>query len=119
MSRTLLTDADSVHRIDGTTASSQPAGAIVATDDQELICEWARRHSAEPATGEETASGPATVTVNDGDAGIRFNFPGVGRFRPISWQEWFHHLYAHELLFVYEREDPSGRYRVIPKNRIA
>ena len=119
MSRTLLTDPETVHRIDRTTESSHPAGAIVATDDEELIREWARRHSAEPATGEATPSGPATVTVKDGDAGIRFNFPSLARFRAISWQEWFQNLHAYDLLFVYELEDPSGRYRLVPTNRLA
>jgi hypothetical protein len=43
--------------------------------DHEVIRRWAARHSAEPATGEATASGPGTITINDGGAGIRFNFP--------------------------------------------
>jgi len=118
MNRPLLTDPDVVHRVDRSTALSQPTGALLATDDEELIREWARHHSAEPATGEETSSGPATVMVKDGGVGIRFNFPGVGRFRPITWEEWLQNFRAHDLLFVYEREDPSGRYRVVPKTRL-
>jgi len=118
MNRTLLTDAETVHRVDRANANDQPAGSVVATDDETLIRDWAGRHSAEPATGEATASGPATVTVTDGDAGIRFNFPSAARFRPITWDEWFQNFHQHQLLFVYELDDPSGRYRVIPKSRL-
>jgi hypothetical protein len=62
-------------------------------------------HQAEPATGEATASGPAGLTVNDMGVGIRFNFPGFGRFRPITWDEWFDNFDRHDLLFVYEQKD--------------
>jgi hypothetical protein len=90
--------------------------AIAATRDHELIRRWAGRHQAEPATGERTASGDATVTVNDGGAGIRFNFPAAERFRPITWDEWFDNFEAHELVFVYERNapdhSPTYRYRL-------
>ena len=63
------------------------AGLRLATRDHHLIQSWAARHGAEPATGVATASGPATVNVNDGGASIRFNFPGAARFRPIAWAE--------------------------------
>ena len=43
--------------------------------------------------------------MNDGGAGIRFNFPGIGRFRPISWEEWFENFFLHELVFVFEELD--------------
>jgi hypothetical protein len=90
--------------------------ALVATRDHELIRRWAVRHQAEPATGELTASGEATVSVNDGGAGIRFNFPAAGRFRPITWDEWFDNFETHELIFVYERDapgrSPNYRYRL-------
>lgn len=76
----------------------------VATREHDMIREWAARHRAEPATGEATASGPATINVNDGGAGIRFNFPGFARFRPISWDEWFSHFDRCGLTFVYEIE---------------
>jgi hypothetical protein len=88
----------------------------VATRDHELIRKWAARHHAEPATGERTASGDASVTVNDGGAGIRFNFPAAARYRPILWDEWFDNFENHELVFVYERDAPgkplSYRYRL-------
>jgi hypothetical protein len=84
----LLVDAQRVRRVNVQTEGEQPAGSIVATDDPELIRAWAHQHSAEPATGEATESGPATVNVQDGGAGIRFNFPAAASFRPISWDEW-------------------------------
>jgi hypothetical protein len=90
----------------------------VATRDRELITSWAARHQAEPATGEATGSGPATVDVHDGGAGIRFNFPGSGRLRPITWDEWFQNFDRHGLTFVYEESPdnagtPSPRYRIV------
>ena len=121
-SRSLIPDMDPLRRVDAATAHDQPAGAVVATDDHDLIREWASRHSAEPATGEATASGPATIEVHDGGAGIRFNFPAAARFRRISWDEWFDNLHRHQLLFVYERDEPgttsSGRYRLVSKARL-
>jgi Protein of unknown function (DUF2934) len=80
------------------------------TRDHEVIRGWAERHCAEPATGEATSSGPATVNVNDGGAGVRFNFPSAGRFRPISWEEWFENFDAYELTFVYEEEVADRAY---------
>jgi hypothetical protein len=86
-------------------ASGSRTGArALATRDPVLIRQWAERHHAEPATGEATSSGPATVCVNDGGAGIRFNFPGLGRFRAITWEEWLDHFERHQLTFVYEEE---------------
>src|SRR5436853_786350 len=76
-------------------------GWSMATRDHDVIRAWAARHRAEPATGEATASGPATIHVNDGGVGIRFNFPGAGRFRPISWAEWLDHFDRNRLTFVY------------------
>jgi len=90
----------------------------VATQDHALIRRWAARRHAEPATGEATDSGPSTLIVNDDGTGIRFNFPGLGRFRPIDWDEWFRNFDAYSLVFVYERDGakrtPSGRYRMLP-----
>jgi hypothetical protein len=88
-----------------------------ATRDHALIQRWAQQHQAEPATGEQTASGGGTVDVQDGGAGIRFNFPAASRFRPISWGEWFDNFETHELVFVYDRDQPGGhssyRYRLV------
>jgi hypothetical protein len=91
--------------------------AVGATRDHQLIQRWAAQHQAEPATGEYTASGAGTVHVNDGGAGIRFNFPAVSRFRPITWDEWFENFEAHELVFLYDRDtaggNPSYRYKLV------
>jgi hypothetical protein len=75
-----------------------------ASRDHDVIRRWAARHNAEPATGEATASGPATIHVTDGGVGIRFNFPAAARFRAITWDEWFDHFDRYRLTFVYEEE---------------
>ena len=91
---------------------------VVATIDHELIRRWASARRAEPATGEATESGPATVSVNDEGTGLRFNFPGIGRFRPINWAEWFRDFDGYSLAFVFDRDEPgrtsSNRYRLVP-----
>ena len=89
---------------------------VVFTRDHEVIRGWAAKRQAEPATGEATASGPATVDVKDGGAGIRFNFPGASLYRPISWDEWLANFDQHECAFVYDNdaEQPlSSRYRIV------
>ena len=89
---------------------------VVITRDHDVIRRWAEQRHAEPATGEATRSGPATHKVNDGGAGIRFNFPGVGLFRPITWDEWLTNFDIHQCAFVYENEPsrpPSSRYRIV------
>jgi hypothetical protein len=95
---------------------------VVATRDHELVRRWAQRHSAEPATGEATPSGPPTVDVHDEGTGLRFNFPGVQRFRPIAWDEWLSSFERDSLVFVYERaasgESLSYRYRLLPIARL-
>lgn len=78
-----------------------------ATRDHAEIRQWAAAHGAEPATGEETMSGPAKIVVHDGGVGIRFNFPGFAPFRPIEWTEWFDHFDQHGLLFVFEEQDTA------------
>jgi hypothetical protein len=86
------------------------------------IRQWAARHSAEPATGEATRSGPATRNVQDGGAGIRFNFPAAGVFRPITWDEWLQYFTEHDLLFVYDADVPGGppnnRYRLVHRHKL-
>jgi hypothetical protein len=94
---------------------SRPDG-VNFTRDHDRIRHWAEKRNAEPATGEATRSGPATVKVNDGGAGIRFNFPGVSAFRPITWDEWFTNFDRHGCAFVYDSEttEPlSNRYRIV------
>jgi hypothetical protein len=117
-SRSLLPDNEPIRRVD-VHSSEEPAVAVLATNDHELIRQWAARHKAEPATGEATTSGPATVDVRDGGTGIRFNFPAAARFRPISWDEWFQNFERYDLMFVYDRhvegQTPSARYRLVPR----
>ena len=94
-----------------------PAVQVLSTRDHEVIMRWAAKRHAEPATGEATRSGPASRSVQDGGAGIRFNFPGTGLFRPIAWDEWFENFDRHQLAFVYDNESgagaPSNRYRLV------
>jgi hypothetical protein len=122
-SRSLLPEEEEpIHRVDVQSEKEQQPGTVLATDDRELIREWGARHGAEPATGEATQSGPATIDVQDGGTGIRFNFPGAAPFRPITWDEWFRNFTRHGLMFVYERdvpgETPSARYRLVPKEKL-
>ena len=118
----LLPDQEPVRLVDTSDAGKQPPGSVLMTDNRELIREWAARRAAQPATGEATQSGPATVDVRDGGAGIRFNFPGAAPFRPISWEEWFDNFTRHDLMFVYEGDvpgqTPSGRYRLVPREKL-
>src|SRR5262245_63353331 len=89
---------------------------VVFTRDHDAIRNWAARRQAEPATGEATSSGPATFRVNDGGAGVRFNFPGAGLFRPIAWDEWFANFDAYGCAFVFDNDPsrpPSNRYRIV------
>jgi hypothetical protein len=120
--RSLLPDDEPARRVDAHSAAEQPPGAVLVTDDHELIREWASRHGAEPATGEATESGPATVDVKDDGAGIRFNFAAASRFRPITWEEWFQNFTRHDLMFVYESDAPGKathtRYRLVPRAKL-
>lgn len=120
--RSLLPEEEPVRQVDAGNAGNQPPGAVLATDNRELIREWAARHDAQPATGEASDSGPATVDVRDGGAGIRFNFPAAAAFRPISWEEWFDNFTRHDLMFVYEGDvpgqTPSARYRLVPREKV-
>ncbi len=90
---------------------------VVSTRDHDVIKRWASKRQAEPATGEATTTGPATIDVKDGGAGIRFNFPGASLFRPISWEEWFENFDRHQVVFVFENdtgdEPLSYRYRIV------
>jgi hypothetical protein len=117
--RSLLPEDQPILLIDSGSEDHQAHILVVATSDHELIRRWAGLRHAEPATGEATESGPATAaSVNDDGTGVRFNFPGVSRFRPIEWDEWFRNFDAYSLAFVYERDapgrTPSNRYRMVP-----
>jgi hypothetical protein len=103
--------------VDGSTEDCHRDVTTLVTRDHDLIQRWAGRRSAQPATGERTASGSSSIDVNDGDAGIRFNFPGIGKYREISWSEWFDNFEQHDLAFVYERDQAgqplTNRYRLV------
>ena len=93
-----------------------PSTHVVFTRDHDVIRDWAKKRQAVPATGEATESGPATVDVNDGGAGVRFNFPGTGSYRPISWDEWFGNFDTHDCAFVFDSDlaaPGSNRYRIV------
>lgn len=114
----LLSDQHHLPNVTRDTADEVTTARPVATRDHEVIRQWAARHQAEPATGEATRSGPATLDVRDGGTGIRFNFPGLGRFRPIAWEEWLEHFDRNGLTFVYEQAPehalpPDNRYRIV------
>ena len=108
-----LPPSRTVSSVDETTNGATP---VVFTRDHAAIKHWAAARHAEPATGEATHSGPATVNINDGGAGIRFNFPGTGAFRPISWEEWLANFDSYQCAFVYDNESEtplSSRYRIV------
>ena len=90
--------------------SPRTAAKAITTRDPDEIRRWAARHRAEPATGEATASGPATTQVTDGGTGLRFNYPGFAPFRSITWDEWFEHFDQHGLAFVYEEDVVDRAY---------
>ena len=96
----------------------ETADEPMATRDHVVIRRWAARYDAIPATGEATASGPASgLRVTDGGAGIRFNFPAASLFRPIAWEEWFENFDQHGLTLVYEHaaegSSSTPRYRIV------
>jgi hypothetical protein len=105
--------------IDGVRADTpaNSSGQVVFTRDHDVIKRWATKRQAAPATGQATASGPATVNVQDGGAGIRFNFPGASPYRPIAWDEWLDNFDRHDCAFVYDNDSdsgsPSNRYRIV------
>ena len=111
----LLPEQGHITRV-GTDTPLDQATEVVFTRDHEVIKQWALKRRAEPATGEATATGPATVHVEDGGAGVRFNFPGLGTYRPISWDEWLENFDTHECAFVYDNDTTaplSNRYRIV------
>ena len=103
----LFTDSDRFASVTRQSPPERLGARTQATRDHETIRRWAAGHGADPATGEATESGPATIAVNDGGVGIRFNFPGFAPFRPIAWDEWLGHFDLHHLLFVFEEQDTT------------
>lgn len=102
---TSIATGDRFAALAGDPAKDRPGSRTVSTRDHAEIRRWATLHSAEPATGETTASGPGVRDVNDLGAGIRFNFPGFAPLRPIAWDEWLDNFDRHDLVFIYEEED--------------
>lgn len=86
------------------------------TEERTVIEDWARRRGAEPATGK------GKIHVEDGGSGLRFDFPGMGRFAPLSWDDWFREFEAYKLVFVYRecREDGqlSQDYRIVARDHL-
>jgi hypothetical protein len=114
----LLPEPLRVRTVTASNVEEETAGEPLATRDHVVIRRWAARYQASPATGEETASGPASgLHVTDGGAGIRFNFPAAGLFRPITWEEWFGNFDRHGLTFIYEHaaagSSSAPRYRIV------
>lgn len=112
----LLPEHPHVQSVDSLDCAVDRSAEVVYTRNHDVIKRWATDRHAEPATGEATRSGPATVDVKDGGAGIRFNFPGMGAFRPISWDEWFTNFDRHGCAFVFDNDalsTPSNRYRIV------
>lgn len=120
--RSVLPGAETIRRVTRRRSTKPLLDGTVATDDQDVIREWAARQGAEPATGEATSSGPATIHVHDGGAGIRFNFPAAAQYRPLTWDEWFENFTRHDLMFVFEGErpgrPPSAWYRLVPRQKL-
>jgi hypothetical protein len=114
--RQLLLQNGRIQRVDFADDVVNASREVVFTREHDVIRLWAETRHAEPATGEATPSGPQTVHVNDGGAGIRFNFPGAAAFRPISWEEWFENFDQHHCAFVCDNDRSmplSNRYRIV------
>ena len=113
----LLPQPPRIQRIDSPDATPAHSGEVLFTRKHDVIKRWAAAHQAEPATGEATISGPASSAVlRDGGAGVRFNFPGLAPFRPISWEEWLANFDQHRCAFVFDNESSTpqnNRYRIV------
>lgn len=107
-----------------TTPDPDAPAVLWSTREPEVIRKWAALHEAEPATGEATSTGSrSSMKVDDGGSGLRFNFPGAGRFREISWDEWFEHFGRHDLVFVCDDPEgalvPGANYRLVRAKDLA
>ena len=116
VNRQLLPDHPKIPNIKLSDGTEDKFTDVAFTREHDVIRGWAEARQAEPATGEATRSGPSSVHVNDGGAGVRFNFPGAAAFRPISWEEWFENFDTHHCAFVFDNDrstPPSSRYRIV------
>jgi hypothetical protein len=101
---------DGLSTVDGQIGPS--AIGAIATQDHAVIRQWASRHNAEPAHLDETTAGTPALQVSDGGTAVRFNFPAAGRFRPVTWDEWFEQFDRLRLTFVYEEEVADRAYEL-------
>jgi hypothetical protein len=114
--RQLLPEQGTIHNVESADGSLPASSDALFTREHDVIRKWAEARQAEPATGEATSSGPSTVHVNDGGAGVRFNFPGAAAFRAITWEEWFENFDKHHCAFVFDDDSStplSSRYRIV------
>lgn len=112
----LLPERPRIQKVESPDTPIRSSAEVIFTRDHEMIRRWAEERRAQPATGEATGTGPATASVNDGGAGIRFNFPGTSLFRPITWDEWLSNFNEHDCAFVYDHGESrplSTRYRIV------
>ena len=78
--RQLLPENGRIQRVNVADEVVNASSDVVFTREHDVIRQWAEARHAEPATGEATPSGPPTVHVNDGGAGIRLIFRERRRF---------------------------------------
>lgn len=97
-------------------AADSPEQTLL-TRQRVVVEAWARERHAEPATGK------GKIDVNDGGTGLRFNFPGMGRFQPIAWSDWFREFDEFHLVFAYRPATETGQatheYRIVTLEELA
>jgi len=87
--------------------TAPPGGRSLATRDHTVIRQWAARHTAQPAIESREVLDEGQV-----DPVVRFNFPGLHRYRPTSWDEWLALFDRHHLIFVYEEDVADRAYEL-------
>ena len=78
----LFTDSDRFASVTRQSPPERLGARTQATRDHETIRRWAADHGADPATGEATESGPATIAVNDGGGRYPIQFPRIRAVPP-------------------------------------
>jgi hypothetical protein len=94
-------------RVGADARTSPPGSRSLATRDHGVIRQWAARHTAQPAIDNRdvrSADGVGSV--------VRFNFPGLHRYVPTSWDEWFTLFDEYQLIFVYEEDVADRAYEL-------
>lgn len=91
-------------------------GQTLLTRNHDVVRTWARAREAEPATG------VGKMDVRDGGTALRFEFPGMGRFEPMSWDDWFAEFERYAMTFVFQERtaegDVSHRYRLVIRDTL-